>query len=100
MLLDWMPCTSAATMRAASSGSSPWYSKFLPHQGTRARFTPGPSITLVPFSHCSRPIAAPYSFMATGSQDCTTLQWWGGKARVSSQRRVLLAGALHAQKRT
>ena len=30
-----------------------WYSKLRPPQGTRAKLTPGPNITFVPFAYCN-----------------------------------------------
>mmetsp|Transcript_30646 Transcript_30646/g.74821 ORF Transcript_30646/g.74821 Transcript_30646/m.74821 type:complete len:249 (-) Transcript_30646:315-1061(-) len=56
---DWMPCTSARAMGAARYGSSPVLSKLRPPVGTRAMFTIGPSITMVPFMRCSVAIASP-----------------------------------------
>lgn len=75
------PSTSASTPQRKgsahtlleSTGSSPRYSKLRPPHGTRARLTPGPSITFVPLSTCSAPIAAPKAYIADGSHDMPTV---------------------------
>ena len=73
ILLDWMPLISDLTSAAERKGSSPLVSKTRPDHGTRARFTSGPSITLVPLSFCSLPIAAPHSSISDGDQAMATV---------------------------